>query len=163
MGLAVKLGLLLLKCQAAEPALTAAALWERVWRRTDDVFLATEDLLDPFKRALELLVEALGGGIELKFGDLKVACAHTPTSALQSCSRSAPTADSLGRILSASTRKGATTTRKTTKTGTTTRSLRRAASSTCCDAEGCAKPEGSCSPSKSCCARDLRRRSTAYP
>ena len=85
MGLTVKLGLLLLKCQATEPTLTAAALWERVWRRTDDVFCATEDMLDPFKRALELLVQALGGGIELKFGDLKVACAPTPTLALQSC------------------------------------------------------------------------------
>ena len=90
MGLAVKLGLLLLKCQATESTLTAAALWERVWRRTDDVFLATEDLLDPFKRALELLVEALGGGIELRFGELKVASAHTPTFARQSCAPDQP-------------------------------------------------------------------------
>ena len=37
MGLAVELGLLLLKRQAtSEPTLTASGLWERVWRRTDD-------------------------------------------------------------------------------------------------------------------------------
>ena len=53
MGIAVKLGLLLLKRQvggegqAPEPALTAAALWERVWRRTDDVFCPPEGLLEP--------------------------------------------------------------------------------------------------------------------
>ena len=54
-----------------EPALTAAALWELVWRHTDDVFCALEDLLDPFKCAVELLVRKLGGDIELRFGDLK--------------------------------------------------------------------------------------------
>ena len=52
MGLAVKLGLLLVKRQKGRadrrpsPGWTAPVLWERVWRRTDDVFCATEDLLE---------------------------------------------------------------------------------------------------------------------
>jgi hypothetical protein len=41
---AAKLGLLLVKRRDKEPSLTAAMLWERVWRATDEVYVATEDL-----------------------------------------------------------------------------------------------------------------------
>lgn len=41
---AAKLGLLLVKWRDKEPSLTAAILWERVWRATDEVYVATEDL-----------------------------------------------------------------------------------------------------------------------
>ena len=44
-ALLVKLGLLLLKRQRAEPELTAAALWRTVVARTDEIYLAVEDLV----------------------------------------------------------------------------------------------------------------------
>ena len=70
--LAVKLGLLLQKRREKEPALTLPALWERVWRRTDDVFVATEDLKQVFEEAVRKFAGQLGLTEEaLKFGPLK--------------------------------------------------------------------------------------------
>ena len=70
--LAVKLGLLLQKRREKEPALTLAALWELVWRRTDDVFVATEDLKQVFEEAVREFAAQLGLTEEaLKFGLLK--------------------------------------------------------------------------------------------
>ena len=98
---AAKLGLLLVKRRDNEPSLTAATLWERVWRATDEVYVATEDLnpvccwrrsnpvdhqecsvclRDPcfsstiqvFEDVVRQFGNALGGGVELKFGPLKV-------------------------------------------------------------------------------------------
>ena len=57
-----KLSLLLLKRRRKEPALTAEVLWERVWRRTDDVFVATEDLKPIFEAAVRELAKELGIG-----------------------------------------------------------------------------------------------------
>ena len=70
--LAVKLGLLLQKRREKEPALKLAALWGRVWRRTDDVFVATEDLKQVFEEAVRKFAAQLGLTEEaLKFGPLK--------------------------------------------------------------------------------------------
>ena len=70
--LAVKLGLLLLKRHGKEPALTLEVLWERVWRRTDDVFVATEDLKQTFEDAVRQFATALGlTEKDIKFGPLK--------------------------------------------------------------------------------------------
>ena len=96
---AAKLGLLLVKRRDNEPSLTAATLWERVWRATDEVYVATEDLkpvllapIEPwtikkcsvparacftstvqvFEDVVRKFGNALGGGVELKFGPLKV-------------------------------------------------------------------------------------------
>ena len=60
--LAAKLGLLLLKRRLSEVDLTVAALWDRIWRRTDAVYLATESLQHVFKRVMEALVGRLGEG-----------------------------------------------------------------------------------------------------
>jgi len=70
--LTTKLGLLLLKRREKEPTLTAAALWERIWRRTDDVFVATEDLKPIFEATVRQLAAELGiEEQDLKFGPLK--------------------------------------------------------------------------------------------
>ena len=70
--LAVKLGLLLQKRREKEAALKLAALWGRVWRRTDDVFVATEDLKQVFEEAVREFAAQLGLTEEaLKFGPLK--------------------------------------------------------------------------------------------
>ena len=92
MGLAVKLGLLVLQrhamlhepcksspaamldqLRAAAPQTTASALWPAIVARTDAIFVAVEDLLPVFKRVLEQLASTLSadGGIVLRFGELK--------------------------------------------------------------------------------------------
>ena len=63
-GLAIgsKLGLLLHKLSRGEPGLTAAVLWRRIVRRTDEIYEAQEGMLSVLDAALrELRTQVVGG------------------------------------------------------------------------------------------------------